>query len=228
MNKGGGRRRYRPGPGGMDSTLRKIPIGELSRCGVGGSAAAGIAAAGFVREEVRSAVASCTWHFALGLPLEDKLIEALEEVGCDHCKAPLLIRSFETADLKYLRRKTPLRLIQLIDASGVGPDGWLTYAPPHDRPYDRTITGEERGFADLVTPQGLPAIAEYADGVGPWKRHIVGLRGTVSSGQAGDVDDDDSFSEVRRQLSEATELIRNPHNAGLLEHPYPLVMSCGS
>lgn len=154
-----------------------------------------------------------TYHFALGLPLEDKLLEALDEAGWNDRKAPVFIQSFETANLKYLRTKTKVRLVQLIDADDVGLNGQLTYAPPFDKPYNHAVTGDKRGFADLVTPQGLAEIAKYADGIGPWKRYIVSVRGT-------DANNDGKADDADKKLTQATELVKNAHNAGLLVHPY--------
>jgi glycerophosphoryl diester phosphodiesterase len=40
----------------------------------------------------------------------------------------VFIQSFETANLRYLRTKTELPLIQLVDADDVNPDGTLLWA----------------------------------------------------------------------------------------------------
>ena len=163
-----------------------------------------------------------TYHFALGLPLEDKLLEALDEAGWNHRKAPVFIQSFETANLKDLRTKTKVRLVQLIDADDVALNVQLTYAPPFDKPYNHAVTGDKRGFADLVTPQGLAEIARYADGIGPWKRYIVSVRGTDANndGKADDVNNDGWVDDADKKLTQATDLVKNAHGAGLLVHPY--------
>ena len=133
-----------------------------------------------------------TFHYALGLPLEDKLLDALEKRRLNKEDSPVFIQSFETANLQYLSKKTKVRLVQLIDADDVALDGSLTYAAPYDKPYDYAVTGDPRGFADLVKPANLADIAKYADGIGPWKRYIVSVRGADNdkNGKADDVNGD--------------------------------------
>ena len=54
----------------------------------------------------------------------------------------MFIQSFEQSNLKLLNGLTPVRLVQLVDANDVDPDGTITYAPPFDRPYDWTVSGD--------------------------------------------------------------------------------------
>ena len=81
----------------------------------------------------------------IGLPLEEPLLAALEAKGWTGRDAPVFIQSFETGNLRELRKQTGVRLIQLLDAEGHGP----------------------------ATPEDLAWIATYADGIGPDKRLIV-------------------------------------------------------
>jgi len=81
----------------------------------------------------------------IGLPLEEPLLAALEARGWTDPDAPVFIQSFETANLRELRKQTGVRLIQLLEAEGHG----------------------------LATPEELAWIATYADGIGPDKRLIV-------------------------------------------------------
>jgi glycerophosphoryl diester phosphodiesterase len=81
----------------------------------------------------------------IGLPLEEPLLAALEARGWTDPDAPVFIQSFETANLRELRKQTGVRLIQLLEAEGHG----------------------------LATPEDLAWIATYADGIGPDKRLIV-------------------------------------------------------
>src|SRR5687768_10292014 len=55
------------------------------------------------------------FHLALGLPLEDRLLETLQRHGLNERRASVFIQSFESANLQYLRSKTPLPLVQLMD-----------------------------------------------------------------------------------------------------------------
>jgi glycerophosphoryl diester phosphodiesterase len=110
-----------------------------------------------------------TYHKKIGLPLEDRLLAALTKAGWNHRDAPVFIQSFEPGSLRYLRPRTSVRLIQLVDADDIAPDGTITYAPPFDKPYDWVVSGRAGTFGDLVTPAGLAEVRTYADGVGPWK-----------------------------------------------------------
>lgn len=48
-----------------------------------------------------------TFHFVNALPLEDKLLEILAKYNLTSRNSPVIIQSFEVANLKYLRTKTP-------------------------------------------------------------------------------------------------------------------------
>lgn len=100
-----------------------------------------------------------TYFRSLGLPLEEPLLAALEEAGYRGRSAAVYIQSFETGNLKELRKRTDLPLIQLLEVSG--------------RPRDFTLSGDQRTYRDLAAPAGLAEIVEYADGIGPDKRLIV-------------------------------------------------------
>ncbi len=155
-----------------------------------------------------------TYHQKIGLPLEKRLIDALDKAGWNRRGAPVFIQSFEQANLKQLRKMTLLPLIQLIDADDVNADGSLAFNAPFDRPYDWTVSGDPkllaRTFAYLVTDAGLKEVATYANGIGPWKRYIVS---TVAAGLPGP-------GEASRTLAAPTDVIARAHKAGLLVHAY--------
>jgi glycerophosphoryl diester phosphodiesterase len=127
-----------------------------------------------------------TYHRSLGLPLEPKLVDMLRKAGWDRRDAPVFIQSFEQSNLKALRRLTKVRLIQLVDANDVNPDGSLDFTAPFDRPYDWTVSGDPvlqaRLFSFFATDAGLKEIRTYADGIGPWKRYIVSTAATDLNG----------------------------------------------
>jgi glycerophosphoryl diester phosphodiesterase len=100
-----------------------------------------------------------TYFRSLGLPLEEPLLAELERAGYRGRSAPVYIQSFEVGNLKALRTRTDLPLIQLLDEKG--------------RPYDLGLAGDGRAYQDLAAPAGLAEIAAYADGVGPHKRLVV-------------------------------------------------------
>jgi len=151
-----------------------------------------------------------TYHKSLGLPLEGRLVAALRRAGWNRRSAPVFIQSFEQSNLKQLNRMTPVRLVQLVDAFDVNPDGTLAYAPPFDRPYDWTVSGDPkllaRTFGFFATNEGLREVSSYADGIGPWKRYIVSTTGTGNDSE--------------RHLLPATDLIQRAHAHGLLVHTW--------
>jgi glycerophosphoryl diester phosphodiesterase len=100
-----------------------------------------------------------TYFRTEGLPIEEPMLATLRRNGLDRPGAKVFIQSFEVSNLKALRRRTRLPLIQLIDVSG--------------KPYDFVVSGDPRTYTDLLTPQGLAEIATYADGIGPDRSRLV-------------------------------------------------------
>ena len=84
-----------------------------------------------------------TYFRGIGLPLEEKLLASLSAHGWNRADAPVFIQSFEQENLRALRKKTRVRLIQL--ASG----------------------------PEMIAPERLKDIATYADGIGPDKRLVI-------------------------------------------------------
>lgn len=163
-----------------------------------------------------------TYHQGIGLALEDRLLNVLRKAGWNHSSAPVFIQSFETANLKYLRSRTSMKLVQLVDANDVNLDGSLDFTPPFDRPFDWVVSGRQGLFSDLVTPQGLAEVRTYADGIGPWKPYLISSRGTDANGdgKADDVNGDGNVDERDRALLPASDVVENAHQAGLVVHPY--------
>jgi glycerophosphoryl diester phosphodiesterase len=122
-----------------------------------------------------------TFHDGLGLSLEEPLVKALKRNGLNRRNAPVFIQSFEQSNLKQLNGMTPVRLVQLVDANDTDASGNPTYAPPFDRPYDWTVSGDPvlqaRTFGFFATDEGLAEIKTYADGIGPWKVYIIPTAG---------------------------------------------------
>jgi glycerophosphoryl diester phosphodiesterase len=162
-----------------------------------------------------------TFHFVNGVPLEDRLLQTLAKYDLTERNSPVIIQSFEVANLKYLRSRTAVRLVQLIDADDVALDGKLTYAAPYDKPYDFAITGDARGFGDLITDEQLREIATYANGIGPWKRYIVTVRGTDvnGDGRADDINADGATNDADKRVV-VSDLVQRAHRAGLFVHAY--------
>ena len=106
-----------------------------------------------------------TYFQSIGLPLEPPLLAALDAEGWNHAGAPVFVQSFETANLRALRARSTVRLIQLVAGSG--------------RPYDLAAQpgpGPARTYADLLTPAGLAEIATYANSIGASKGLVVPVR----------------------------------------------------
>ena len=164
-----------------------------------------------------------SYHRALGLPLEDKLIAAITAAGWNNKTSPVYVQSFEPGSLKEMKTKgLQAKLIQLIDADDYDlKTGKLTYAAPYDRPYDWTLSGDTRLFSAMVTPAGLADIKTYADGIGPWKPYIVPVKGALdAAGNLRDVNGDGKVNYNDASSQPPTTLIADAHKAGLFVHAY--------
>ena len=103
-----------------------------------------------------------TYFASIGLPHEAPLLAILEKYGYRGRAAPVFIQSFEVGNLKAIRAKSDLPLIQLMDGEG----------GPADDP--------ESTYAMMATPAGLKAVAAYADGIGPNKAMVI-PRGAIGT-----------------------------------------------
>jgi glycerophosphoryl diester phosphodiesterase len=109
-----------------------------------------------------------SYFASIGLPHEAPLLAMLTKFGHVTKDAPIFIQSFEVENLKALRPKTKLRLIQLMDETG--------------SPADRS----DLTYPEMMTAEGLNIVATYADGVGPNKamvipRTLIGNLGTPTT-----------------------------------------------
>jgi len=107
------------------------------------------------------------YHLALGLPLEERLLDALRKHHLDRAGTPVFIQSFESANLQYLRGMTKVPLVQLLD------DGALEYDAAGvavTRVNIPQYAADKRGGKPPLT---LADVARYADAIGPWKRQIL-------------------------------------------------------
>jgi glycerophosphoryl diester phosphodiesterase len=90
-----------------------------------------------------------SYHVKRGLALEGALLDVLKKAGWDQRDSPVFIQSFESTNLRELRKLTLVRLVQLVGDGG----------------------------SAQVTAAALREIATYADGVGPAKRLVVNADG---------------------------------------------------
>lgn len=126
---------------------------------------------------------------SIGLPLEPALLSILEKNGWNHREAPVIVQSFEVANLKAIAQKSTVRLVQLINSSG--------------RPWDFVLEGpaNTRTYADLATAQGLKEIASYAYAVGPYKEWVMPQTRNAQG--------------VATGLGQPTAFVRDAHAVGL-------------
>ena len=133
-----------------------------------------------------------TYFRRLGLPLEDRLLDALAAHPYTR-SAPVTIQSFEVGNLRYLRsriraRSPHIRLLQLMDE-------------PDRRPADVVAAGGTLTYGRMMTPAGLADVAAYADAIGPDRRALIPHRADGT-------------------LGVPTTLIRDAHAVGLEVQPY--------
>lgn len=118
--------------------------------------------------------------------MEDKLVAILHSNYGNTASAPVYIQSFEVSNLQYINTLTEMRIAQLLSSGG--------------RPYDFTVNGDSRTYADLakLTDDGLIFVDGYADGVGANTNLIIPVTGGV--------------------LGAPTTLIADAHSLGLEVH----------
>ena len=162
-----------------------------------------------------------TYHVDAGLPIEPRLLKILAEYGYTRKDSPVIIQSFEVANLKALHKLTAVRLIQLIDGDGVDAKGNVTLAAPFDKPYDFAVSKDSRTFPDLLTPKGLAEVKTYADGIGPWKPYLASAAQVLdANGKPKDLDGNGKITDADRVAIEPTDVVKNAHAAGLFVHAF--------
>jgi glycerophosphoryl diester phosphodiesterase len=148
---------------------------------------------------------------------EDKLVSTLHAAYGNDRNAPVFIQSFEVRNLQYLNTRTDIKLVQLVDADDVNPDGSLSLVAPYAQPADVVAAGGKLSFADLVSPVGLSMVATYADGIGPWKPYLLK---TVADGV--DRNGDGVVNGKDRLVLGSTGVIEAAHKNGLLVHTWTM------
>jgi glycerophosphoryl diester phosphodiesterase len=122
-----------------------------------------------------------SYFASIGLPHEEPLLKTLAQFGMNRADSPVFIQSFEVSNLQAIRPKTKVKLIQLMAKD--------------DGPADRA----DMKYAQMASPEGLKAIAAYADGVGVEKAMVI-PRNLVGN------------------LAAPTSLVNDAHAAGLRVH----------
>ncbi|MFB6725704.1 glycerophosphodiester phosphodiesterase [Kribbella sp. NPDC056345] len=128
-----------------------------------------------------------TYFQQQGLALEPELVKTLTRNGLNRPDAKVFVQSFEVSNLIALHKQLRVPLVQLTDAEG--------------QPYDFTVAGDKRTYADITSPKGLKDVAKYAAGLGPYKAQIIPFTADGKQGKP-------------------TTLVADAHRAGLVVHPY--------
>jgi glycerophosphoryl diester phosphodiesterase len=97
---------------------------------------------------------------------EDAVVAVLHANYGNSADAPVFLQSFEVANLQYLRTRTNIPLVQLLNAAT-------------GRPYDFVVAGDPRTYGDLLTPGGLDFVNDYARGIGPNRDLLIPRPGNV-------------------------------------------------
>ena len=128
-------------------------------------------------------IKSPAWHRGEGVDLSSLVIEQLDDLGYRTKADPVYLQCFDAAEVRRIRLDLGcgLRLVQLL-----GENSW----GESDTDYDA-----------LKTPSGLAALADVADGIGPWLGQLV------------------TTAEVDGTPI-TTGLVSAAHSAGLEVHPY--------
>ncbi|WP_369204634.1 glycerophosphodiester phosphodiesterase [Streptomyces sp. PU-14G] len=129
-----------------------------------------------------------TYFRKLGLGLEKPLARLLRRYGRHKAHSPNFVQSFEPSSIRTLSR--------LVDCPGV-----VLLSGPSSRPWDFVEADDPRTVADLVKPEGLKWIADFAQGIGPTLDLVIPRN---ADGTLGD----------------PTELVRDAHAQKLVLHPY--------
>jgi glycerophosphoryl diester phosphodiesterase len=69
------------------------------------------------------------------------------------------------------------------------------------RPADAVASGSSTTYADMISPKGLRAVAQYADVVAPSQRMVIPL-------------------DADQKLAPPSRLVADAHEAGLLVHTW--------
>jgi len=122
------------------------------------------------------------FHTKEGHDIAAALMTVLDDHGVNEADTPVILQCFHDGTLRRLRSEfgVKLPLIQLLAENSWGEDGDVDYNW-------------------LRTAEGLDAIAEYANGIGPWLPHLL----------------------EEAQLA-PNALAQMAHDRGLLVHPYTL------
>ncbi len=132
-----------------------------------------------------------TYFAGIGLPLEDRFLASLAAHHYTRT-APVVIQSFETANLRYLRQKlgrpANIQLMQLVEGRDTPPA-------------DIANAGGTLTYRQMMAPAGLAEVARYADILAPDTRSIIPL-------------------DADGRLGKPAPVTADAHKVGLLVQPW--------
>lgn len=135
--------RLRPGNTDYDGKAEILTFAEAIAIAKEGSAATGRTIGVYPETKHPS------YFSSIGLPLEDRLLRALDEAGWNHAEAPVFIQSFEPGNLRALSKRTKVKTILLIAQKGA----------PADQSYP--------SYQAMLSADALREVAGFAHGIGP-------------------------------------------------------------
>eukprot|EP00850_Spirogloea_muscicola_P001848 SM000007S20808 [mRNA] locus=s7:375309:378038:+ [translate_table: standard] len=100
------------------------------------------------------------WHRSLGLEIEDKLLELLDELRVEEHRGTSFLESFDAYSLRLLKERTKLPLVQLLEID------WTE----RDYNFSGAARPESRSPMEL-----LDNFSVYADAIGPAKESLVAV-----------------------------------------------------
>jgi glycerophosphoryl diester phosphodiesterase len=149
----------RPESQGYDGAFQLVTLEEVADF-VAAEAVARGRTIGLIPETKHS-----TYFAGIGLALVPRLLQVL--AGSAYLRrAPVIVQSFEVANLKALRSKLSafpnVQLMQLVE-------------DPRNAPYDTIAAGKKETYGEMLTPRGLAQVARYADWLSPATRVLIPL-----------------------------------------------------
>ncbi len=128
-----------------------------------------------------------TYHKSVDLQILPAFLGAMREAQMLETTDRIFVQCFEVGTLKELKKETKYSLVLLIDD--------FDTKVPDLANLDKPIT-----YGDLMKPENLQSVREYASGIGPWKMYLSEKNGP--------------FKE------KVSDWIKAAHDVGLKIHPY--------
>ena len=154
-----------------------------------------------------------SYHTQVGLPMLETFLNQIEGQGFNAREAPIYVQCFEVATLKELRKRSQVRIVQLIGAVGITEKGTLLFTKENNEydsegaPFDFRESGNTSTYEWFATREGMEFVATYADAIGPWKGFILPYK-------------EDQFGNIT--VLPATNFVIVAHEYNLEVHTYTL------